>query len=284
MLGRARKKTRIAELEDEVADLKRRLARSEEQAKQFKSNEVVLREVIDSARSSLRIGVGSPPVERQRQLVMPSPPSSTSTFERGSVDEEFGAVGLEPSSSTGDFGFHGVEGEVLTTGEFGDEEQLGTETAADDIEGLVMGSGNTALTFGVPLSPNFDTMSYFWDHIFCKYFKNISSSNTNLIDEKQSHRYIPHDTFLPPSLRPLPVLLPPHPLALPQRNPQSPKQSTDAAMGARPLTHRPLLSSRHRDPRTLPLEPTALGEDPRIHGPRVSEHRESIESGVWKRI
>ncbi|KAF2799155.1 hypothetical protein K505DRAFT_321314 [Melanomma pulvis-pyrius CBS 109.77] len=166
--SRARKKTRIAELEDEVADLKRRLALSEEEAKRSQSNEATLREVIDSARSSLRIGVGSQHAERQRQFVMPSPPSSTSTLERGSVDEEFGAVGLELRSPAVDFGFHGVvEGELPTTGDFGDEVRLGAEeVTADDVEGLVIGGGSTALTFGVPLSPNFDTMSYFWDHIF----------------------------------------------------------------------------------------------------------------------
>jgi hypothetical protein len=53
--SRARKKSRITELEEEAADLKRRLIRSEGLVKQLQSNEKCLREIIESARVSLQM-------------------------------------------------------------------------------------------------------------------------------------------------------------------------------------------------------------------------------------
>ncbi|KAF2014186.1 hypothetical protein BU24DRAFT_423217 [Aaosphaeria arxii CBS 175.79] len=53
--SRARKKSRIQELEEEVGDLKKRLAQSEERVKQLECSEVSLRQAIDSARTSLRL-------------------------------------------------------------------------------------------------------------------------------------------------------------------------------------------------------------------------------------
>ncbi|KAF2105278.1 hypothetical protein BDV96DRAFT_377380 [Lophiotrema nucula] len=59
--SRARKKSRISELEDEVGDLKRRLAHSEAQVKRLESSEASLRDAVNSARLSLQtIDVAQP--------------------------------------------------------------------------------------------------------------------------------------------------------------------------------------------------------------------------------
>ena len=51
---RARQKTRVQELEDEVADLKKKLDRSERRVNYLENNEQSLREIIESARASLQ--------------------------------------------------------------------------------------------------------------------------------------------------------------------------------------------------------------------------------------
>ena len=53
--SRARKRTRVQELEEEVADLQRKLARSEVLVKRLQNNETCLREIIQSARVSLQM-------------------------------------------------------------------------------------------------------------------------------------------------------------------------------------------------------------------------------------
>lgn len=52
--SRARKKNRVQELEEEVSDLKHRLARSEDLVKRLQHSESCLREIINSARASLQ--------------------------------------------------------------------------------------------------------------------------------------------------------------------------------------------------------------------------------------
>jgi hypothetical protein len=171
--GRARKKTRIAELEDEVKDLKERLNREEERAKRSESSEAALRDVIDKARTSLQ-RVDGPASSGQSS--MPSPPSSTDVNERGDADEDFVSVSTDPSLISPplhfDFSEHGDS--VLASAFSG----LGPDTEmSEGTVGLKLSNPNTALTFGLPLAPNFDTMSYFWDQVFRKYYINIVYSN-----------------------------------------------------------------------------------------------------------
>jgi hypothetical protein len=161
---RARKKTRIAELEDEVQELKERLSREEERAKRFESNEAALRKVIDSARSSLQsVDLSS----SSGQDLMPSPPSSTDAHEREDTEKEFGATSTSQSltSPTLSFSFPEPVGSVLTT-EFG---AIGLETdITENVNAMTLGNPNTSLTFGLPFVPSLDTMSYFWDNVFGK--------------------------------------------------------------------------------------------------------------------
>ncbi|KAF2708631.1 hypothetical protein K504DRAFT_491325 [Pleomassaria siparia CBS 279.74] len=161
--SRARKKTRIAELEDEVADLKRRLARSEEQVKRAQSSEAALREVISSARSSLqRADVASPDPSS-----MLSPPSSTPLS--CVADDRLVLAGLETTSPLSDYGFLNNERPVTTSIDSDITAQLGLEVepaSNHNVEHVVFEYGNNALTFGLPAVPDFDTMSYFWGYVF----------------------------------------------------------------------------------------------------------------------
>ena len=53
--SRARKKNRIQELEEEVAELQQKLERSEELVRRLQRSDTCLREIIDSARASLQM-------------------------------------------------------------------------------------------------------------------------------------------------------------------------------------------------------------------------------------
>jgi hypothetical protein len=161
-LIRARKKTRIAELEDEVQELKERLRREEERANKLESNEAALREVIHSARSSLqRVDIPS----SSHQSLMPSPPSSTDLHEREDADQDSDPLPLN-------FTFPENEGAVLTT-EFG--ALVPEMDATEDVDAMALGNPNLSLTLGLPFAPSLDTMSYFWDHVFGELFIILSS-------------------------------------------------------------------------------------------------------------
>jgi hypothetical protein len=96
--------------------------------------------------------------------------------ERGDVDEEFVSVSTDPSliSPPLHFGFSENGDSVLASKFSG----LGPDTEmSEGAEGLKLSNPNTALTFGLPLAPSFDTMSYFWDQVFRKYYIHIIFSN-----------------------------------------------------------------------------------------------------------
>ena len=104
-----------------------------------------------------------------KQTMIPSPPSSTHTG--GSVDEEFGTVGLEATSPPISFsGYTADQSAVLTPTEFGPDAQPNPSSALldDGVDDFVLRDGNsTALTLDLPLNlDNVDPMSYFWDNIF----------------------------------------------------------------------------------------------------------------------
>lgn len=150
----ARKKTRVVELEDEVADLKQRLASSEDQVRRLQSSEAALREAISSARSSLRlIDVATFP----NQSRLPSPPASTPA--QATADDEFADMLNDTASPSMSYESEHSQSSALET--ISDSPQI-------DVRAVAFRDENTGLTLGLPLSghPPLDTMFHFWDDEF----------------------------------------------------------------------------------------------------------------------
>ncbi|KAH7128180.1 hypothetical protein B0J11DRAFT_578414 [Dendryphion nanum] len=147
-VSRARKKTRINELEDEVADLKRRLARSEELVKTLQGSEASMRQAIESARTSLRL----------IDAIVPSqtggiPTPAPSTIAAASASEGWSPVGNLPSPSLESAS---KDSALVTT----------ADSIMDGHGSFAMRHEDLGLTVGLPFSADPGSMFSLWDDGF----------------------------------------------------------------------------------------------------------------------
>lgn len=160
--ARARKKSRIAELEEEVADLKRRLTRSEGLVKQLQNNETCLREIINSARVSLQM------VDHHTVSPFDRDTSSPST---GAVpDPSFAEAGLDlsqtsrsPPTSIGanttlNFASHSLSAGLSDGSATIDASAYG----ATSTEGVLLRDADTGLSLELPISAD-ESLFNMWD-------------------------------------------------------------------------------------------------------------------------
>jgi hypothetical protein len=149
---RARKKTRIAELEDEVAELKRQLSSSEEQVKRLQNSDAALRNIISAARSTL----GNIDAKQSGGPSIPSPPASTHSS--GSVQGELSAA-EDDSNSTSTTAAEEERVLALRAGAFSSNAKPTSRISLfDDDTAFALRDETTGLTLGLPLTQDFDSM------------------------------------------------------------------------------------------------------------------------------
>lgn len=165
--ARARKKSRIAELEEEVADLKRRLTRSEGLVKQLQNNETCLREIINSARVSLQM------VDHHTVSPFDRDASSPST---GAVpDPSFAEAGLDmaqtsisPPTSIGANTTLNFASHPLSAGQSDGSATIDASAyGATSTEGVLLRDADTGLSLELPISAD-ESLFNMWDGTLSK--------------------------------------------------------------------------------------------------------------------
>jgi hypothetical protein len=163
--SRARKKTRIQELEEEVLDLQQRLARSEDRVRQLQNSDVCLREIIDSARASLQM------VEHHTQSPLNEFTNSETASRIASPTREMVLHAQPPDSGEA----HELSPSAISNKD--DPEDAGATMRAftgasldTQSEGVTLRDPSTGLSLELPFGSN-DPMLEMWDEVSCKQFQ-----------------------------------------------------------------------------------------------------------------
>lgn len=176
---RARKKTRIAELEEEVAALKKELASSREEVKRLEDSEATLRNTISSACSTL----ANIDVAKADQSSVPSPPASTYTG--GSVNDEADVIENDsdsiPTSTAVKVPVLSLRASTFN----GDTNSTWKLPLFDDDTAFALRDEATGLTLGLPLRHDYGSMLPY-DSFSSEYCTTLDTRNHS--SNQPSHR------------------------------------------------------------------------------------------------
>ncbi|KAF2272018.1 uncharacterized protein EI97DRAFT_437300 [Westerdykella ornata] len=152
--SRARKKSRIDELEKELGELREQLQRSEEKVRRLQHSEAVLREAIDAARFALhKIDSTSPSLNKP----FPSPPASTHTTGSGGEDSAVSSTAEDGTTVIPAIGAALHSGPEVAPLARQDLYNFPDISIKDDTASFAVKDDATGLTLDLPLAQDIDS-------------------------------------------------------------------------------------------------------------------------------